>query len=112
MSLTLVADRSRGAEALIPQIDLRSSMQRVLVEIALQHAGSGPYDVRLESKTGANPIWSAKLLPIISSTGDARLVFDLPARTFQSDIYSFAVSSISTAGANTKHYDFQVKSEK
>lgn len=106
--LTLVADRSRGPEALIPHIDLKSSMQRVLVEIALQHAGSGPFDVCLESKAGDKAIWSAKLLPIISSTGDARLVFDVPSRTFQSDIYSFVVSSTSATGASTKHYDFQV----
>jgi len=112
--LTLVADRSRGPEAQIPQIDLDldSSTQRVVVEIALQHAGSGPYDVRLESKAGENPMWSAKLLPIISSTGDARLVFDVPARTFQSDTYSFVVSSSSATGASTKHYDFQVKGPK
>jgi hypothetical protein len=106
--LTLVADRSRGPEAPIPQIDLKDSMQRVLVEIALQHAGSGPFDVRLESKAGDKPIWSARLLPIISSTGDARLVFDVPSRTFQSDIYSFVVSSTSATGVSTKHYDFQV----
>lgn len=110
--LTLVADRSRGPEAQIPQIDLKSSTQRVVVEIALQHAGSGPYDVHLESKAGDNPMWSAKLLPIISSTGDARLVFDVPARTFQSDTYSFVVSSTSATGASTKHYDFQVKGAK
>jgi hypothetical protein len=112
VSLTLVGDRSRGPEAQIPQIDLKSSTQRVVVEIALQHAGSGPYDVRLESKAGDNPMWSAKLLPIISSTGDARLVFDVPARTFQSDTYSFVVSSTSATGASTKHYDFQVKGAK
>lgn len=112
VSLTLVADRSRGPEAQIPQIDLKSSAQRVVVEIALQHAGLGPYDVRLESKAGDHPMWSAKLLPIISSTGDARLVFDVPARTFQSDTYSFVVSSTSATGANTKHYDFQVKGAK
>jgi len=110
--LTLVADRSRGPEAQIPQIHLKSSTQRVVVEIALQPAGSGPYDVHLESKAGDNPMWSAKLLPIISSTGDARLVFDLLARTFHSDTYSFVVSSISASGASTKYYDFQVKGAK
>ena len=45
--LTLVADRSRGAEAPIPQVDIKSSTQRIIVEIALQGVASGPYDVRL-----------------------------------------------------------------
>ena len=110
--LTLVADRSRGSEAPIPQIDLKSSTQRVVAEIALQHAGSGSYDVRLEGHAGEGPLWSAKLLPIISSTGDARLVFDVPARTFQSDTYSFVVSSTTPSGVSTKYYDFQVKGGK
>jgi hypothetical protein len=110
--LTVVADRSRGPEAPIPQIDLKSSTQRVVVEIALQHAGSGPYDVHLENKAGDRTMWSAKLLPIISTAGDARLVFDVPARTFQSDTYSFVVTSTSDTGASTKHYDFQVKGAK
>lgn len=107
--LTLVADRSRGPEAPIPRIDLQSSTQRVVVDIALRHASSGPYYVRLENKTGDKPMWSANLLPIISGTGDSRLVFDVPALTFEFGTYSFVVSSSSATGASTKHYDFQVK---
>lgn len=110
--LTLVADRSRGSEAPIPQIDLKSSTKRVVAEIALQHAGSGPYDVRLEGRAGERSLWSAKLLPIISNAGDARLVFDVPAGTFQSDTYSFVVSSTTPSGVSTKYYDFQVKGGK
>jgi len=109
VSLTLVADRSRSPEAPIPQIDLQSSTQRVVVEIALLHSGSRPYYVRLENKAGEATMWSANLLPIISSAGDARLVFDVPALTFQSATYSFVVSSTSATGVSTKHYDFQVK---
>jgi hypothetical protein len=107
--LTLVGDRSRGAETLIPQVQIKSSTQRIIVEIALQSAASIPYDVRLETKKGERSLWSARLLPLISSSGDARLVFDVPAGAFQSDVYSFAVSSASPASGGARHYDFQAR---
>jgi len=107
--LTLVADRSRGAETQIPQVEIKSSTQRIIVEIALPGAASSPYDVRLETKRGEGPLWSASLLPLFSTTGDARLVFDVPARGIESDVYSFVVSSASQSTAGLRHYDFQVK---
>ena len=107
--LTLVADRSRGTEALIPQLLIKSSTQRIIVEIALQGAVSGSYDVRLETNGEKRLLWSARLLPLIASNGDARLVFDVPAPVFQSEIYSFVVSSASPAGGSTRHYDFQTR---
>ena len=107
--LTLVADRSRGAETLIPQVQIKSSTQRIIVEVALQSAASVPYDVRLETKKGERPLWSARLLPLISSSGDARLVFDVPAHVFQSDVYFFVVSLASPAGGSAWHYDFQAR---
>jgi len=106
VALTLVADRSRSAETPIPQVDIKSSTQRIIVEIALHGVASGPYEVRLETKRAEGPLWSARLLPIISSNGDARLVFDLPARGIESGVYSFVVSSPT---ASVGHYDFQTK---
>jgi hypothetical protein len=106
--LTLVADRSRGAETLIPQVQIKSSTQRIIVEIALQSAASVPYDVRLETKKGERSLWSARLLPLISSSGDARLVFDVPMRDIQPGFYSFVVSSASPPN-NLRHYDFVAK---
>jgi hypothetical protein len=82
------------------------------VEIALQGATSSvPYDVRLESKSGEGPLWSAKLLPIISAAGDGHLVFDVPSGIFKSDIYSFAVTS-SAASGSVRHYDFETRVQK
>jgi hypothetical protein len=107
--LTLVADRSRAAETQIPLVEIKSSTQRIIVEIALQGAASSPYDVRLETKRGEGPLWSARLLPLFSTTGDARLVFDVPARGIESDVYSFVVSSASQSTGGLRHYDFQVK---
>ena len=106
--LTLVADRSRGAGPKIPLIEIASSTQRLIVEIALQSAGPTPYNVRLETKSGAGPLWTAKLLPLISPAGDARLVFDVPATKINSDVYSFAVSSSSSPGGE-RHYDFEAR---
>jgi hypothetical protein len=106
--LTLVADRSRGAGDQIPQVEIKPSTRRIIVEIALQRGASTPHDVHLETKAGKGPLWSARLLPLISPTGDARLVFDLPTKGIESDVYSFVVSSAS-ATAGLRHYDFQAK---
>jgi hypothetical protein len=105
--LALVADRSRGASQRIPRIEITPSTQRLIVEIALQGAASDPYDIRLETKSGEGPLWSARLLPLVSNSGDARLVFDVPAGKINSDVYSFAVSPLRANGE--RHYDFEVK---
>ena len=109
ISLTLVADRSRGAGVKIPQVEIKSSTQRIIVDIALQDGASGSYDVRLEPRGERGPFWSARLLPLRSPTGDARLVFDLPARGIESNVYSFVVSSAVPGFGGLKHYDFEAK---
>jgi hypothetical protein len=108
VSLTLVADRSRSAGGQIPTVQIKASTRRLIVEIVLQSGVSAPYDVRLEAKNGEEPLWSAKLLPIISPNGDARLIFDVPTLDIKSDVYSFLVSSASPATASSRRYDFQV----
>jgi hypothetical protein len=107
--LTLVRDRSRGDDAQIPHIEIRPSTRRIMVEIALQGHSPGPFDVHLETKAGHGPIWSARLLPLVSSSGDTRLVFDLPAQGMESDVYSFLVSSSLLGSGSGKHYDFRVE---
>jgi hypothetical protein len=111
VSLTLVADRSRGAVNQIPHVEINSSTRRIIVDIALQAAAPGPYDVRLESKAGGGSIWSARLLPLISPTGDARLVFDMPAQGIKSGVYAFVVSGASPATGGLRHYDFRAMVE-
>jgi hypothetical protein len=106
--LTLVADRSRSAGGQIPTVQIKASTRRLIVEIVLQGAVSNPYDVRLEAKGSEEPLWSAKLLPIISPSGDARLIFDVPTRDIKSDVYSFVLSSASPATTVSRHYDFQI----
>jgi hypothetical protein len=106
VALTLVADRSRGPEAPVPQVEIKASTQRIIVEIALESVASGSYDVRLETKNGERRLWSAKLLPIISNNDDARLVFDLPSRTIESGVYSLVVKSPTSS---VRYYDFQAK---
>jgi hypothetical protein len=109
LALTLVSDRSRADGTRIPYIEIRPSTQRILVEIALQGRSPGPYDVHLETNAENGPIWSALLLPLISASGDARLVFDLPVQRIKSDVYSFVVSSAVPGSGRPKHYDFRVK---
>jgi len=105
--LTLVSDRSRGAEQL-PPLEIKPATQRIIVEIALTGSGPGSYSVRLESRQAREPIWTAKLLPLFSPSGDARLVFDLPAKGLQAGSYSLVVSSDSSVTGGGRYYDFEV----
>lgn len=107
--LTLVSDRSRGDETQIPRVTIKPSTRRIVVDIALQGHSAGPFDVHLETKAGNGPIWSARLLPLVSSSGDTRLVFDLPTQGMESDVYSFLVSSPLPGSGSGKHYDFRVE---
>ena len=105
--LTLVADRSRAAETSFPKIEVKASTRRLLVEIASPSAGSGRFDVQLQSKEGNTPLWSARISPLLSDSGDARLVFDVPAEKIKSGIYSFAVMSTASGTQSVRHFDFQ-----
>jgi hypothetical protein len=108
VALTLVSDRSRGDSTQIPNIEIRPSAQRIVVEIALPGRSPGPFDVMLEARGKNQPIWAARLLPLVSASGDARLVFDIPAQGVASDVYSFVVSSSLPGSGRPKHYDFRI----
>jgi anti-sigma factor RsiW len=109
VALTLVSDRSRGDSTQIPNIEINPSTQRIVVEIALPGRSPGPFDVMLEARGKNQPIWTARLLPLVSASGDARLVFDIPVPGVASDVYSFVVSSSFSATARPKHYDFRIR---
>jgi hypothetical protein len=109
VSLTLVSDRSRDTAAQVPRIQIKPSTQRIFVEIALPNGETASYDVHLERKSARTSIWTATLLPITSPSGDARLVFDIPAQGIESDIYSFVVSSSPPTTGWQKYYDFEAK---
>lgn len=110
--LTLVSDRSRATETAVPTIEITSSTQRIFVEIALAKASRGAYKVQLEARHGTEPLWEAKLLPLFSPSGDARMVFDLPAQVVQPGAYSLLVSSDASASPARWYYDFVVDSAK
>lgn len=108
VALTLVSDRSRGDSTQIPKIEIKPSTQRIVVEIALRGRSPGPFDVMLEARGKNQPIWTARLLPLVSASGDARLVFDIPVQGVASDVYSFVVSSSLPVSGGPKHYDFRI----
>ena len=112
VALTLVSDRSRGDGTQIPNIEIKPSTQRIVVEISLQGHSSGPLDVMLEVQGKNEPIWTARLLPLVSAQGDARLVFDMPAQGIASNVYSFVVSSSLPGSGRPKHYDFRITAGK
>lgn len=109
VALTLVSDRSRDVTAQIPRLLLKPSTERMIVEIALPEGSTGSYDVHLETKDAKAAIWSAKLLPIVSPQGDARLVFDVPTQHMTPGIYSFVVSPAASEASNQRYYDFDIK---
>jgi len=109
IGLTLVADRSRAADVKLPQIELRPSTQRIIVEIALTGRSAGPYEVDLETRGSSTPLWSAKLLPIVSPSGDERLVFDLPAQSLKAGIHSIGIFQETAGTSGRKYYDFAVQ---
>jgi hypothetical protein len=108
VALTLVSDRSRGDSTQIPNIEIKPSAQRIVVDIALPGRSPGPFDVMLEARGKNQPIWAARLLPLVSASGDARLVFDIPVQGVASDVYSFVVSSSLPGSGRPKHYDFRI----
>lgn len=111
--LSLVTSRPRGASAReeMPQVDIKSSTERMVVEVAVEHLRAGEYTVQLEAQGEEAPIWAATLLPIVSANGDARLVFDLPVRQLRSGVYSLAVSGPAGNG-EVRHFDFEATMER
>jgi hypothetical protein len=109
VALTLVSDRSRDNAAQIPRVWIKPSTQRIIVEIALPNGETTSCDVRLAGKSAKAPILTARLLPITSPSGDARLLVDVPARGLEPGVYSFVVSSLPPATHWEKYYDFELK---
>jgi len=110
--LTLVSDRSRATGAQVPQLEITTITQRIIVEIALTSNKTGPYDLHLETRDGRGTNWTAKLLPLVSPEGDSRLVFDLPAQQMQPGFYSLVISSDRPLQGERRYYDFEVKHAK
>jgi hypothetical protein len=108
VALTLVSDRARGDSTQIPNIEIKPPAQRIVVDIALPGRSPGPFNVMLEARGKNQPIWEARLLPLVSASGDARLVFDIPVQGVASDVYSFVVSSSLPGSGRPKHYDFRI----
>ena len=113
VTLSLVSARPRSAVVRdeIPHLEIRPSTERVMVEVAVEHPQTSTYEVRLESNEGGAPIWMAKLSPIVSADGDARLVFDLSAKLLRSGVYSLRVSELAKNGT-VKYYDFDAEEAK
>jgi anti-sigma factor RsiW len=109
VGLTLATERSRAADAKLPQVELRPSTQRIIVEIALTGQSAGPYEVYLETRGSSTPLWPAKLLPIVSPSGDARLFFDLPAEGLKAGVHSIRVFQAIPGPNGRRYYDFSVE---
>jgi len=108
--LYLVPDAARAHGGPIPYVEIKPSTELVLIDVALRVGESAlAYDVVLE-KSGANErIWSATLPSIISPSGDARVVFDLPVQGLESGRYSLVVSSTLPGSSYREHYEFEAR---
>ena len=105
LSLVLARPRSGGVLGEIPHLEVRPTTERIVVEVAVENQQASAYEVRLQTQRASEPVWAAKLLPIVSANGDGRLVFDLPAKALRPGVYSLQVSELAKNGA-TKYYDF------
>lgn len=107
--LYLVANRDRALAA-IPYVEIKPSTEHALIDLALGGGVNGEaYDVGLKKAGTMESIWSAKLPCVVSPTGDARLVFDLPVQGLTSGRYSLIVSSTRTGSSSQDHYDFEAR---
>jgi len=111
-AFTLVTDQQRRDASPIFEIEIQPSTRRMVVDIALQSHSPGPYDVVLEAKGKNEPVWTARLLPLVSASGDARLVFDVPTQGLGSGVYSFVVSSSLPGSGNPSRYSFRITQAK
>ena len=110
LPLYLVPDAARAPGGPIPYVEIKPSTELALVDIALRGGVSGrAYDVVLEKVGAKEPIWSARMPSIISPSGDARLVFDLPVQGVGSGRYSLVVSSTLPGPSYREHYEFEVR---
>jgi hypothetical protein len=107
-AFTLVADQQRRDASPIFEIEIQPSTRRMVVDIALQSNRPGPYDVVLEAQGKNEQTWRARLLPLVSASGDAHLVFDVPSQGVAAGVYSFVVSSSLPGSANPARYTFRL----
>lgn len=108
--LYLVPDATRALGGPIPYVEIKPSAELVVVDIALRDGSPGHnYDVVVEKSATREPIWSAKLPSIVSPSGDARLVFDLPVQRVEPGRYSLVVSSTPPGPVYREHYEFGVR---
>jgi len=105
--LYLVPDAARSPGGPIPYAEIKPSAELVAVDVAIRDGAPGSnYDVVLEKAGASEPIWSAKLPTIVSPSGDARLVFDLPVQRLEPGRYALVVSSTPPGPSYREHYEF------
>jgi hypothetical protein len=110
LPLYLVPDATRALGEPIPYVEIKPSAELALVDIGLRSCVSGhAYDVVLEKAGGGEPLWAARLPCIMSLSGDARLVFELPVQGVESGRYSLVVSSTLPGSSHQEHYEFEAR---
>ncbi len=116
VGLTLADERSRsvlraadvnppGTKPSTKHLVIKPSMYVIKVEIALEGAPLGHFDVALETPTGGAPLWSKADVP---SSTEGVLTFNMPLQGLQAGPYAIAVRPHEKPSGNPDHYDFQV----
>lgn len=106
--LAPVATRAVG-EA-VRSLDIKPSTELALLDLALRRGVNGDiYNVVLKKAGAMEPIWSARLPTIISLSGDARLVFDMPVQGLETGRYSLVVSSMTAGPSYQELYEFEAR---
>jgi len=100
------------SEGVIRHVDINSTIQRINVEIALpDRPRASSYNVQVTPADSKQPVWSARVLPLVSAEGYVQLKLELPAQGLQPGIYTLVVSPRSS-NSRPIRFAFEIRSEK
>jgi len=109
----VLADELVRSGGVIRHVDINPAIQRISVEIALpDHPRASSYDVQVSPAHSNEPIWAARVLPLVSAEGYVRLKLELPAQGLQPGIYTLVVSPRTGPKSRPSRFGFEVRSEK
>jgi anti-sigma factor RsiW len=109
----VLAEELVRSGGVLRHVDINPAIQRISVEIALpDHPRASSYNVQVSSAHSNEPIWAARVLPLVSAEGYVRLTLELPAQGLQSGIYTLVVSPRTAPKSRPIRFGFEIRSEK
>jgi hypothetical protein len=109
----VLAEELVRSGGVIRHVDISPTIQRISVEIALpDHPRASFYDVQVSPAHSNEPIWAARVPPLVSAEGYVRLKVELPAQGLQPGIYTLVVSPRTAPESRPIRFGFEIRPEK